>query len=424
MGEFRMTIATEVSKVQFDGNGSDVVFPYSFHINSKADLIVIISDANDSQDTLVVDVDYSVSGIGEDAGGNVTTIGNYAVGETPGATPSGSTITIYRSIELLQTTSFKSLGSFLPTTHEEALDNIIKICQQQQEELDRCMKSTVTGGLGDTPGAEYEDDEFRILDNGDNSKKVGFQVSGITAETTRILTVQDDSYTIADQADVDLNTTHRGSAGTDHSDVVANTAVRHNTNLVDSVEYDMTGLADGEFMRYDLGTTKFVPVTIPSGGYWLVANPRFGVPESNLGDVDFRQGRDTARLYAERIGLAGASDTASELYIAVQLPSNFAGWYSGLNISVDVLTNDHTNNSCTLTVYDNTLTADGGVSAADITPSASAAWQTKTDQITGVDTTYAAGDFIVVKLAVSIEEESDYIRFSNLYVRFAPTAIA
>lgn len=38
---------------------------------------------------------------------------------------------------------------------------------------------------------EFEDDTFRIIDDGDNSKKIAFQASGISASTTRTITMPD-----------------------------------------------------------------------------------------------------------------------------------------------------------------------------------------------------------------------------------------
>lgn len=62
---------------------------------------------------------------------------------------------------------------------------------------------TVAGGLPSWAapsgggGNEYADDVFRIKDNGDNTKKLAFEVSAITTATTRTLTVPDYDATIA-----------------------------------------------------------------------------------------------------------------------------------------------------------------------------------------------------------------------------------
>lgn len=56
---------------------------------------------------------------------------------------------------------------------------------------------TVTGGTFTTPTINVNDDVFSIRDNGDTSKVLQFQLSGITASTTRTLTIPDASGTIA-----------------------------------------------------------------------------------------------------------------------------------------------------------------------------------------------------------------------------------
>ena len=48
-----------------------------------------------------------------------------------------------------------------------------------------------------TSQQEFSDADFRVVDNADQSKKLAFQVSGVTTGTTRTLTVPDASGTIA-----------------------------------------------------------------------------------------------------------------------------------------------------------------------------------------------------------------------------------
>ena len=49
------------------------------------------------------------------------------------------------------------------------------------------------------PGGAFVDDTFRISDNGDSTKKLAFECSGITTSTTRTMTVPDESGTISTQ---------------------------------------------------------------------------------------------------------------------------------------------------------------------------------------------------------------------------------
>ena len=50
------------------------------------------------------------------------------------------------------------------------------------------------------PGGNFIDNTFRISDNGDNSKKLAFECSGITASTTRTMTIPDANGTISTES--------------------------------------------------------------------------------------------------------------------------------------------------------------------------------------------------------------------------------
>jgi len=65
---------------------------------------------------------------------------------------------------------------------------------------------TITSSAG---GPEFTDDTFRIIDDGDNTKKLAFQASGITTSTTRTWTIDDrniDFDAVTDSAATDSGT--------------------------------------------------------------------------------------------------------------------------------------------------------------------------------------------------------------------------
>ena len=47
---------------------------------------------------------------------------------------------------------------------------------------------------------EFADNVFRVTDNGDSSKKLAFECSGITGSTTRTMTVPDSDGTISTES--------------------------------------------------------------------------------------------------------------------------------------------------------------------------------------------------------------------------------
>jgi hypothetical protein len=70
-----MTISTVHVRNDYPNVGATLVFPYTFKIFASTDLVVI--DTNETtgvETTLVETTDYTVSGVGSDAGGNVTLV--------------------------------------------------------------------------------------------------------------------------------------------------------------------------------------------------------------------------------------------------------------------------------------------------------------------------------------------------------------
>lgn len=99
----------------------------------------------------------------------------------------------------------------------------------------------VTGGSGTTTTTTvFSDASFLIFDNGDDSKEIQFQASAITTGNIRVITMANANVDLADIATnttaIGLNTTHRSSDGTDHSDVVLN-----NTHRATDEEHINTG---------------------------------------------------------------------------------------------------------------------------------------------------------------------------------------
>ncbi len=148
---------------------------------------------------------------------------------------------------------------------------------------------------------------------------------------------------------------------------------------------------------------------LPGGGgggnTYLPFEMRLGVPENNLGVIDLRQGWAPGqyRTYARRTALSG-TDTSSDLYRGIQLPSDYSSFPGSTNIYIWVFSSDYTNNTITITVLDNAGDPDDGVNGASINPSADSAWQEKSDQLTE---SYTAGDWIWIKVNMTLDSAGD-----------------
>lgn len=143
-----MTVTTTSNKDRFLGNSATTVFAYTFIIAAADQLAVIIADPNDIATTLILDTHYTVSGVGQAAGGEVTTLDLSSItGETFPELPTGWSITIAREVPLTQLTDLITQGKYSAETFEAAFDFAMFVAQQLQEELSRAFKVTITSGL-------------------------------------------------------------------------------------------------------------------------------------------------------------------------------------------------------------------------------------------------------------------------------------
>lgn len=122
----------------YTGNGTNKSFAYGFKISDEDELKVIMTTVATAVETVLSSSTYTVSGVDNDAGGAVT----YPA--TGSAITSDYTITIIGNTEISQDVDISNSGDFYPSVHEAVFDKLTAICQQQQEELDRCVKLTAS----------------------------------------------------------------------------------------------------------------------------------------------------------------------------------------------------------------------------------------------------------------------------------------
>ena len=159
-----MTVSTTTLKASFSGNGSTTAFAYSWKIFASTELKVYIRSSAGAE-TLKSEgsgsANYAVSGVGETGGGNVTFVT---------APASGETVVILRDTALTQGTDYQPADPFPAADHEDALDRLTHIVQEQQEELDRSFKVSRTNAIT-TP--EFTDNAAARA-----SKALGFSSDG------------------------------------------------------------------------------------------------------------------------------------------------------------------------------------------------------------------------------------------------------
>lgn len=145
--------------------GNDVAdtFDYNFKISDQGDLkITKTEDATGVDTVLVLTTDYTVTGVGNDNGGNITLVA--------GALASGYTLTIEDNVALSQLAQFGNQSAFFGQNHEDAIDKLTRLCKRlySQQSLLLGLPSSAFGASMTLPSGTSRASKFMYFDaNGD-----------------------------------------------------------------------------------------------------------------------------------------------------------------------------------------------------------------------------------------------------------------
>ena len=183
-----MTISSTTVKNSYSGNGSTTAFAYTFKIFANTDLQVIIRSSTGTETVKTLTTHYTVSGVGDASGGNVT----FTSGNTPA---SGETVVIRRAVPQTQAIDYIANDPFPAESHEEGLDRATMTTQQVQEELDRAIKLSRTNTITST--------EFTTSATDRANKVLSFDSSGELAVAQELGTFKgnwssDTAYVVRD----------------------------------------------------------------------------------------------------------------------------------------------------------------------------------------------------------------------------------
>jgi len=131
-----MTLSITKNKITHVADGNTKTFSFDFRIDDTAD-VEIYYDGVLQTPTPLFTID--ALDLGVESGGDI-------VFDT--APPAGN-VTIYRNIDITQEVDYTAYGAFKAETHEKALDRLVMICQQQQEQIDRAWLTSVPSEPGD-----------------------------------------------------------------------------------------------------------------------------------------------------------------------------------------------------------------------------------------------------------------------------------
>ena len=179
-----MTISTTNITKSYNGNGSTHSFAYDFPIFADADLTVIVRSSTGVETTKTLNTHYVVTGAGAASGGNV--LFKYNTGTSSDAhysltdqrPASGETVVIRSELSNTQTLDLVANDPFPASAFEAALDRLVRMVQQHDEELDRSIKLSRTNTMTST--------EFTTSATDRASKVLAFDSSGELSVTTEL----------------------------------------------------------------------------------------------------------------------------------------------------------------------------------------------------------------------------------------------
>lgn len=134
-----MTVTSQTARSgPYNGNGSSTSFSYTFRVDLEGELVVILADDSGSETTQSLTTHYTVTGVGNAAGGTV---------EMVTAPASGETLVVLRSVTKQQTIDLQNRKAVIPQVLEDGLDEVTRIVQDMSETLDRVPVFSPTYGV-------------------------------------------------------------------------------------------------------------------------------------------------------------------------------------------------------------------------------------------------------------------------------------
>lgn len=168
---------------------------------------------------------------------------------------------------------------------------------------------TVTNGTFTTPTINVNDNVLSIRDNGDTSKIVQFECSGISTGTTRTLTVPDKSGTIATTADI---TGTNSGTNTGDQNIFQTIAVSGQSSVVADTTTDTLTLVAGTNVTITTNATTDTITITASGGSGSVSEAEIDFGSSEVSDASFTVTDATVSTSSKIIvGTAGTAPSDS-----------------------------------------------------------------------------------------------------------------
>lgn len=190
-----MTVLSSTNKTIQSGNGSNKNFDFSFKvplgIDSDYEYLSLTKRNSDGSETAIT-TNFSVTGLGEDAGGTLT----YPVSGT--ALTSQEKIIIRRIAPNKQREDFKNQGRYSLEDIEDAIDNCVFITQQLQEQIDRCVQLNITSSQTDNKIADFVAGALLyVAEDGESIAMSSVNFGSISEDLNALVAIADEIVAVA-----------------------------------------------------------------------------------------------------------------------------------------------------------------------------------------------------------------------------------
>lgn len=136
-----MTISSETTRVSYAGDGTTVDFSIPFTIHAKADVVVILRDADGDEEVETLDTDYEIND-------DMDTL-TWIQGDPVDPPAAGETLVILRDTAYTQAADWITGDPMLADVIETAADKLTMLIQQVQERVGRAAIVEWTSSLSD-----------------------------------------------------------------------------------------------------------------------------------------------------------------------------------------------------------------------------------------------------------------------------------
>lgn len=133
----------------YPGNDVADTFPFTFVIDEADEIAVYEKDPLGVVTLLTLTADYTVSGLGDPAGGSVTRVA--------GPLPTGYLWYLRVNYAATQANAFKSQGGFFPAVHEYTFDKLTYLVKQALDEIKRAPRMQVYDESAETQDMRLPD---------------------------------------------------------------------------------------------------------------------------------------------------------------------------------------------------------------------------------------------------------------------------